>query len=164
MGWNYMGECEMNELKDNIQVRIGLRREIDMEIAQCIAQWSIHKPDDVLSVLEKNGKTREFLFILQSRLKKATAEADALRAGLFAANVRIAEVEAALLEIVELSTPERVCANCKHCEEIAGGDYCRLTGKELEDASSQECEKFEVGGFIVPGTYEIARKALEASK
>lgn len=156
----------MNELKDNIQVRIGLRREIDMEIAQCIAQWSIHKPDDVLSVLEKNDKTREFLFILQSRLKKATAEADALRAGLFAANGRIAEVDAALREIVRLSTPNRVCANCKHCEEIAGDDYCssRHTRIPLEDSSSQECEKFEVGGFIVPGTYEIARKALEGLK
>jgi hypothetical protein len=79
---------------------------------------------------------------------------------------RIAELEAALREIVRLSTPDRVCCNCKHCEEISGYDYCSLkhTGSPLEDASSQSCEKFEVGGFIVPGTCEIARKALEGKK
>lgn len=67
----------------------------------------------------------------------------------------------ALKKIVALSTPDRVCNNCKHCQELGNTDWCGWNHKLLEDASSQECGKFEAAGFIVPETHTIARKALE---
>ena len=83
---------------------------------------------------------------------------------------RIAELEAerdrlreALKKIVALSTPDRVCNNCKHCQELVNMDWCGWNHKPLEDASSQECGKFEAAGFIVPGTHIIAREALEGA-
>ena len=67
----------------------------------------------------------------------------------------------ALKKIVALSTPDRVCNNCKHCQELGNTDWCGWNHKLLEDASSQECGKFEAAGFIVPETHTIARKVLE---
>ncbi|MGN1365474.1 MAG: hypothetical protein ACI406_08920 [Victivallis vadensis] len=69
----------------------------------------------------------------------------------------------ALKKIVALSTPDRVCNNCKHCQELGNTDWCGWNHKLLEDASSQECGKFEASGFIVPETHTIARKALEGA-
>lgn len=43
-------------------------------------------------------------------------------------------------------------------------DWCGWNHKPLEDASSQECGKFEAAGFIVPGTHIIAREALEGAE
>lgn len=72
-------------------------------------------------------------------------------------------LQEALKKIVALSTPDRVCNNCKHCQELGNTDWCGWNHKLLEDASSQECGKFEAAGFIVPETHTIARKALEGA-
>lgn len=84
--------------------------------------------------------------------------------------IRIAELAAerdrlreALKKIVTLSTPDRVCSNCKHYQELGNTDWCGWNHKPLEDASSQECGKFEVAGFIVSETHTIAQEALKGA-
>lgn len=82
---------------------------------------------------------------------------------------RIAELEAerdrlreALERIKKLSYPDNVCNNCINSEELVSEDWCKLSGKELEDASSQTCEKFTP--HIVPEIYVIAQEALKGEK
>lgn len=83
-----------------------------------------------------------------------------------AAVSRITELEAerdrlreALERIKKLSYPDNVCNNCINSEELVSEDWCKLSGKELEDASSQTCEKFTP--HIVPEIYVIAQEALK---
>ena len=73
----------------------------------------------------------------------------------------IEKMHEALEKIKELSYPDNVCNNCVNCEELASEDWCKLTGKELEDASSQSCDKFVP--HIVPQIYVIAVEALKGN-
>lgn len=86
--------------RGNIRKSSGLRREVDIAIAHAIAQWSNHKVDDVLAVLEVTGRTREFLFILATRLKRELADTNKLRLELLVAHSRIAELETVLEALI----------------------------------------------------------------
>ena len=92
--------------RGNIRKSSGLRREVDIAIAHDIAQWSNHKVDDVLAVLEVNGRTREFLFILATRLKRELADTNKLRLELLVAHSRIAELETVLEALIGNSRPD----------------------------------------------------------
>lgn len=98
-----------------------------------------------------------------NRMRDRIAE---LEQKLAAALERWKVMETALREIVRMSTPDRVCVNCAHCEEVSGDDYCSLVRhcKKLEDASSQTCDHFRTAGFIVPGTCKVAGEALSAAQ
>lgn len=117
-----------------------------------VADWNFRPVEDSQAVriaeLEKMAEARKLANrLLEQERNELEVEYDRLRE--------------ALKKIVALSTPDRVCNNCKHCQELGNTDWCGWNHKLLEDASSQECGKFEAAGFIVPETHTIARKVLE---
>ena len=74
---------------------------------------------------------------------------------------RIAELETALRRIVELSTPGRVCKNCKHCWNGSVIDFCdEGRGGSEHDPKTHSCEKFQSADFIITDICAIAQDAL----